>query len=115
VTVLVVQIIGLAVQIRRPNPTSADAPAVRLIRYWAIGLMSPPEKVIHGSGTGTARVVVELSRSSPRSAAEPGSAEQVAVSSWNRQRCSKMPARDSGCSQLLAFKEHYIYTTVRPR
>ena len=50
--VLVAQIIGLAVQVRRPNPNGGDAPAVRLIRYWAIGLMSPPEKALHGSGSG---------------------------------------------------------------
>src|ERR1700677_5417060 len=52
VAVLVAQIIGLAVQVRRPNPNGGDAPAVRLIRFWAISLVSPPEKALHGTGTG---------------------------------------------------------------
>ena len=52
VAVLIVQVIGLAVQIRRPSPSGGDAPTVRLIRLWAIGLMSPPEKAVHGGGSG---------------------------------------------------------------
>ena len=46
VAVLIAQVIGLAVQVRRPNPAGGDSPEVRLIRYWAITLMAPPEKVV---------------------------------------------------------------------
>jgi len=55
--ILLAQIIGLAVQVRRMGNgrstlDQSDGPGVRLIRLWANALVSPPERAIHGSGLG---------------------------------------------------------------
>ena len=69
------QIIGLAVQVRRPNSTAADASSVRLIRFWAIGLVSPPEKAFaRQAGAAMRGSVVELSRPAACAGAEQAAA-----------------------------------------
>ena len=112
VTVLVVQIIGLAVQIRRPNPTSADAPAVRLVRYWAIGLMSPPEKVIHGSGTGLRGLWSNYLDLRHVRQQNQDLREQVGRLQLEQATLLEDARQGQRLQQLLAFKEHYIYSTV---
>jgi rod shape-determining protein MreC len=112
VTVLVVQIIGLAVQVRRPNPTAADAPAVRLIRYWAIGLMSPPEKVLHGSGTGLRGLWSNYLDLRHVRQQNQDLREQVGRLQLEQATLLEDARQGQRLQQLLAFKEHYIYTTV---
>jgi rod shape-determining protein MreC len=112
VAVLVVQIIGLAVQIRRPNPTGGDQPAVRLIRYWAITLMSPPEKVVHGSGTGLRGMwsnYLDL-----RHVREQNQELKQQVSRLQLEQAGLLEDARQGqrLQALLAFKEHYISSTV---
>src|ERR1700761_6466448 len=112
VAVLVVQIIGLAVQIRRPNPTGGDQPAVRLIRYWAISLMSPPEKVVHGSGTGMRGMwsnYLDL-----RHVREQNQELKEQVSRLQLEQAGLLEDARQGqrLQNLLAFKEHYISSTV---
>jgi rod shape-determining protein MreC len=112
VAVLVVQIIGLAVQIRRPNPTGGDQPAVRLIRYWAISLMSPPEKVVHGSGTGLRGMwsnYLDL-----RHVREQNQDLKEQVSRLQLEQAGLLEDARQGqrLQTLLAFKEHYISATV---
>ena len=46
------QVVGLAVQVRRPDPNAADKGSVRLIRSWVVGAISPPERLLHGTGHG---------------------------------------------------------------
>ena len=112
VTVLVVQIIGLAAQIRRPNPTAADAPAVRLIRYWAIGLMSPPEKVIHGGGTGLRGLWSNYLDLRHVRQQNQELREQVGRLQLEQATLLEDARQGQRLQQLLAFKEHYIYSTV---
>ena len=112
VSVLVLQIIGLAVQVRRPNPTAADASSVRLIRYWAIGLMSPPEKALHGTGTGLRGLwsnYLDL-----RHVREQNKQLRDQVSRLQLEQASLLEDARQGqrLQSLLAFKEHYIYSTV---
>ena len=112
VSVLVLQIIGLAVQVRRPNPTAADASSVRLIRYWAIGLMSPPEKALHGTGTGVRGLwsnYLDL-----RHVREQNKQLRDQVSRLQLEQASLLEDARQGqrLQSLLAFKEHYIYSTV---
>jgi rod shape-determining protein MreC len=112
VVVLVAQIFGLAVQVRRPNPNGGDAPAVRLIRYWTISLMTPPEKVLHGSGTGLRGLwsnyldLRHVRQQNQELKAQVGrlQLEQAALLEDARQ--------GQRLQALLAFKEHYIYSTV---
>ncbi len=54
---LLAQIIGLAVQVRRTDTGrlslgSGDGSGVRLIRLWANALVSPPERAVQTSKTG---------------------------------------------------------------
>jgi rod shape-determining protein MreC len=112
VAVLVVQIIGLAVQIRRPNPTGGDQPAVRLIRYWAITVMSPPEKVVHGSGTGLRGMwsnYLDL-----RHVRQQNQELKEQVSRLQLEQAGLLEDARQGqrLQALLAFKEHYISSTV---
>jgi rod shape-determining protein MreC len=112
VAVLVAQIIGLAMQVRRPNPSGGDAPAVRLIRYWAIGLMSPPEKALHGSGSGMRGLwanYLDL-----RHVREQNQDLTERVRRLQLEQASLLEDARQGqrLQTLLAFKEHYIYTTV---
>jgi rod shape-determining protein MreC len=112
VAVLVAQIIGLAVQVRRPNPNGGDAPAVRLIRYWAIGLMSPPEKALHGSGSGLRGLwsnYLDL-----RHVRQQNQALTEQVRRLQLEQASLLEDARQGqrLQALLAFKEHYIDSTV---
>ena len=112
VVVLLAQIIGLAIQVRRPNPSGGDAPAVRLIRYWAISLMSPPEKVIHGSGSGMRGFwsnYVDL-----RHVRQQNQELKDQISRLQLEQASLIQDARQGqrLQSLLAFKEHYIYSTV---
>jgi rod shape-determining protein MreC len=55
--ILLAQIIGLAVQVRRTDNgqstfDSRDTAGVRLIRLWANAIVAPPEQLIHFSRTG---------------------------------------------------------------
>ena len=55
--VLLVQVIGLAVQVRQTDTgrntlDPQDRPGVRLIRLWANALVSPPEQLIQSSKLG---------------------------------------------------------------
>lgn len=50
---LVAQILGLAMQVRRTNSgQTGDGSSVRLIRLWANGIVSPPERLLHATGSG---------------------------------------------------------------
>jgi rod shape-determining protein MreC len=55
--ILVAQIVGLAVQVRRTDAGRVtldpqDGPGVRLIRLWADALVTPPERLMHSSKLG---------------------------------------------------------------
>jgi rod shape-determining protein MreC len=112
VAVLVVQIIGLAVQVRRPNPTGGDQPAVRLIRYWAISLMSPPEKVVHGSGTGLRGMWSNYLDLRHVREQNQDLKEQVGRLQLEQAGLLEDARQGQRLQALLAFKEHYISSTV---
>ena len=106
------QIIGLAVQVRRPNPTGGDAPSVRLIRYWAVGLISPPEKALHGSGSGLRGLwsnYLDL-----RHVRQQNQELTERLRRLQLEQASLLEDARQGqrLQALLAFKEHYVYSTV---
>jgi rod shape-determining protein MreC len=112
VAVLLVQVIGLAMQIRRPNPNGGDGKTVRLIRYWAISLMSPPEKVVHGTGTGVRGMwsnYLDL-----RHVRQQNQELKERVSRLQLEQAGLLEDARQGqrLQALLGFKEHYIYSTV---
>jgi rod shape-determining protein MreC len=56
---LMAQLVGLAVQVRRTTSGTstldeADPSGARLIRLWANAMISPPERLIHASKIGMA-------------------------------------------------------------
>jgi rod shape-determining protein MreC len=112
VSVLVAQIIGLAAQIRRPNPGGPDGSSVRLIRSWAVGLISPPEKALRGMGRGVRGLwsnyldLRHVRQQNQDLRAQLGrlQLEQAALLEDARQ--------GQRLQQLLAFREHYIHATV---
>jgi rod shape-determining protein MreC len=112
VAVLVAQIIGLAVQVRRPNPNGGDAPAVRLIRYWAIGVMSPPEKAIHGSGSGARSLWSNYLDLRHVRRQNQELTDQVRRLQLEQATLLEDARQGQRLQTLLAFKEHYIYSTV---
>ena len=112
VTVLIAQIIGLAVQVRRPNPSGTDAPAVRLIRFWAITAMAPPEKVVHGSGSGLRSLwsnYLDL-----RHVRQQNQELKEKLNRLQLEQATLLEDARQGqrLQALLAFKERYISTTV---
>jgi rod shape-determining protein MreC len=112
VAVLLVQVIGLAMQVRRPNPAGGDGKTVRLIRFWAISLMSPPEKVVHGTGTGVRGMwsnYLDL-----RHVRQQNQELKERVSRLQLEQAGLLEDARQGqrLQALLGFKEHYIYSTV---
>lgn len=110
--VLLAQVIGLAVQVRRPSPQTGDASGVRLIRFWALAVVAPPERLVHWAGSGvrdtwdnyvdligTKQKNRELLMQIDRLRLEQaGLAEQA-------QQVQQLQA-------LLGFQQKYIYKTV---
>jgi rod shape-determining protein MreC len=112
VAVLLIQIIGLAMQIRRPNPNGGDGKTVRLIRYWAISLMSPPEKVVHGTGTGVRGMWSNYLDLRHVRRQNQELKEQVSRLQLEQAGLLEDARQGQRLQALLGFKEHYIYSTV---
>lgn len=112
VAVLVGQIIGLAIQVRKPNPAGGDQASVRLIRYWAIGLMTPVETFLHGGGSGMRNVWADYL--DLRHVREQNQQLKDQVSRLQLEQAGLLEDARQGqrLQALLSFKEHYIYKTV---
>jgi rod shape-determining protein MreC len=112
VAVLFGQVLGLAVQVRKPSPTGGDQSSVRLIRYWIISLITPFEKMLHGGGSGISNVwtnYVDL-----RHVREQNQQLRDQVNRLQLEQAGLLEDARQGqrLQNLLAFKEHYISQTV---
>lgn len=112
VAVLLVQVIGLAMQVRRPNPAGGDGKTVRLIRLWTLSLMSPPEKAVHGTGSGVRGLwsnYLDL-----RHVRQQNQELKERVNRLQLEQAGLLEDARQGqrLQALLGFKEHYIYSTV---
>ena len=99
-------------QVRRPDPNGADGKTVRLIRYWAVGLMSPPEKVVRAPGTGVRGMwanYIDL-----RHVRQQNQELRERVSSLQLEQAGLLEDARQGqrLQALLGFREKYIYRTV---
>ena len=123
---LLVQVIGLAVQVRKALPPSGAGPAtaagpaqgpkdgrsVRLIRLWAAGMVTPFERAIHGSHQGMSGLwsdYIDL-----RSTRDQNKELQKTV---DRLRLEQAMLREDALQgqrlqALLKFQESYIYKTT---
>src|SRR6202162_2815847 len=108
VGVLFAQVLGLAVQVRR----TTDSEPTRLIRIWAVGAVTPLEKVLVWVQTSTGNVWhnyfylrgVRAENRNLKAQIERMSLEQVRISQ-DADQARRLQA-------LLAFKEQFISQTV---
>ncbi|HKR25962.1 MAG TPA: rod shape-determining protein MreC [Acidobacteriaceae bacterium] len=110
--VLLAQVIGLAVQVRRPGQAPGDKGGVRLIRAWVVGIVSPPERILHATGHGIRSVwmnyfdLVHLRQQDKQLKAQ---LDQLRLEEASLAEDAKQGQR---LQSLLGFREKYIYKTV---
>jgi rod shape-determining protein MreC len=115
--ILLVQIIGLAVQVRQTDAgrnvlDPGDGPSVRLIRLWANALVSPPERVIHSSRLATGSFwqnYLDL-----RHVREQNQNLQSTIDRLRLEQAALLEDARQGqrLQALLDFQQKYIYKTV---
>jgi rod shape-determining protein MreC len=115
--ILVMQIAGLAVQVRRTGAGRGtidvdDPSSVRLIRLWANAIISPPERLIHGSKlgiVGTWSNYIDLIHVRQ----ENQDLEKTVGRLQLEQAALLEDARQGQRLQaLLGFQQNYIYATL---
>ena len=114
IVVLLAQVIGVAIQVRRPLPkehAQPDAGGVRLIRYWAISLVSPPERFVHWLGSSILGVwdnyiaLIHVRQENKDLQAE---LQRLRIEQGGIVEDARQGQR---LQQLLDFKEKYVYKT----
>lgn len=113
VGVLLVQIIGLAVQVRRPVTVSGkDVRQVRLARYWAVSLVTPLERAFRYTGRGIGSAwdgYVGLRHVRQRNQELQAEIDRLRLEESSLAEDARQGQRLQG---LLGFKTQYIYKTV---
>ena len=115
IAVLLAQVIGVAVQVRRPLPkehAQPDAGGVRLIRYWAISLVSPPERFVHWLGADIIGVwdnYLDLMHVRQENKDLQAELQRLRIEEGGIVEDARQGQR---LQQLLAFKEKYVYQTT---
>ena len=116
--ILMAQIVGLAVQVRRVNNTGrssfdpSDGPGVRLIRLWAEAMVSPFERGIHGSKLGVQYIWSDYF--DLRNVRHQNQELQQTIGRLQLEQASLLEDARQGqrLQALLGFQEKYIYSTV---
>ena len=113
VGLLLLQAIGLAVQIRRPVESGApDGRNVTLARSWVVGVVSPIEQLVHFAGH-TLRFgwsdYIDLRDVRRKDAALEGQMTQLRL---RQAALAEDALQGQRLQSLLAFQEHYISSTV---
>ena len=115
IVVLLAQVIGVAIQVRRPLPkehAQPDAGGVRLIRYWAISLVSPPERFVHWLGASILGVwdnYIDLIHVRQQNKDLQAELQRLRIEQGGIVEDARQGQR---LQQLLAFKEKYVYQTL---
>jgi len=110
---LAAQILGLAMQVRRANSgQAADGGGVRLIRYWADSLVTPPERILHNSGSGISWLwnnYFDL-----RHVRQQNADLQKTVDRLRLEQAALLEDAKQGqrLQALLNFQQRYIYKTL---
>jgi rod shape-determining protein MreC len=111
---LVAQILGLAMQVRRSSGggQTGDGHSVQLIRLWANSIVSPPEKALHSSGSGISGLwsnYVDL-----RHVRQQNADLQKTVDRLRLEQAALLEDAKQGqrLQALLNFQQKYIYKTV---
>lgn len=112
IVVLLVQVVGLAVQVRRPVSGAPEAAQVRLIRYWVVSLIAPPERWLHSMGGGVRGLwsnYIGLRGVRQRNRDLKAEVDRLRMEQAGLLEDARQGQR---LQQLLSFKEHYIFKTV---
>jgi rod shape-determining protein MreC len=116
--ILVAQIVGLAVQVRRVGGGGGasldphDGAGVRLIRLWAEAIVSPFERGIHGSKLGVQNVWSDYF--DLRDVRRQNQQLQQTIGRLRLEQAQLLEDARQGqrLQGLLGFQEKYIYSTV---
>lgn len=112
ITVLLVQVIGLAVQARRPSPDAADSESVSLIRYWVVSVITPPERWVHAIADGIGGIwsnYVNLVHVKHQNRELQMEMDRLRLEQAGLAEDARQAQRLQG---LLGFTRKYIYKTV---
>lgn len=114
---LIVQVIGLAVQVRRNTSgrvvyDPADGTGVRLIRLWANWLVSPPERAVQSSKTGAGSIW--QSYFDLRHIRQQNKQLQETIDRLRLEQAGLLEDAKQGqrLQSQLDFQEKYIYKTL---
>jgi len=115
--ILMAQIAGLAVQVRRNSTGTntldpSDPRGVRLIRLWGNAVISPPERLIHGTKIGLESMWTDYL--DLRHVREQNQDLKKTVDRLRLEQAALLEDAREGqrLQTLLGFQEKYIYTTV---
>ena len=115
--ILVAQMVGLAMQVRRNSDgrntfDSQDPSGVRLIRLWANAIVSPPEKSIHYTRGGVVGIWEDYF--DLRGVRKQNAELQETVGRLRLEQAELLEDARQGqrLQAMLGFQEHYIYKTV---
>lgn len=115
IVVLFAQVIGVAMQVRRPLPrehAQPDAGGVRLIRYWAISLVSPPERFVHWLGSSILGLwdnYLDLVHVRQQNRDLQAELQRIRLEQGGIVEDARQGQR---LQKLLGFEEKYVYKTV---
>jgi rod shape-determining protein MreC len=110
---LVAQILGLAMQVRRAGSgQTGDGSSVRLIRLWANGIVSPPERALHSTGSGVSWIWYNYF--DLRHVRQQNADLQKTVDRLRLEQAALLEDAKQGqrLQALLNFQQKYIYKTV---
>jgi rod shape-determining protein MreC len=115
--ILLAQIIGLAVQVRRTANGRAtldtpDEPSVRLIRLWADAMVTPPEQFFHAAKMGAGSLWTDYL--DLRQIREQNKDLQKTIDRLRLEQAALLEDAKQGqrLQSLVNFQEKYIYKTV---
>ncbi|MDE1177870.1 MAG: rod shape-determining protein MreC [Edaphobacter sp.] len=113
VTVLLVQTIGLAIQVRRPVDSGApDSPKVRMLRSWVIGVVTPFERFFHGIGHNVRygwSDYIDLRNTRQQN---HDLQSEVARLRLEQSELAEDARQGHRLQALLNFQQHYVTSTV---
>src|ERR1700685_4831975 len=108
VGVLFLQVLGLAVQVKR----SGDAENTRLIRIWAVDAITPLERALIWAQNGTRGVWRNYCYLRGVRAENRDLKQQVEQMRLQEVRLSEDAEQAHRLQRLLGFREQYIYKTA---
>jgi len=116
-TILVMQVVGLAVQVRRNDAGrttlgTPDGQGVRLIRLWANWLISPPERFIHSAGQGV--FTVWNNYFDLRHTKEQNQQLHKTIDRLRLEQAALLEDAKQGqrLQALMGFQQKYLYSTL---